>query len=127
MLRATLLLLFLLPSILFADPHPKFNPATVCLIEGEVASTRLFNYVTKPTPHRQLLLRTQNGGVTVDLGPAWYLESQGFTIMHGERLAVKGSVLKLKNSFFMIATCVRKGEQTYVLRNNSGKPIWRKR
>jgi len=126
-MRAILLSIFLLPTLLCANPFPHFNPATVRTFKGEISSVQSFGYVTRPTPHKQILLRTESGEVTVDLGPEWYLESQGIAVYPGEQIEIEGSLIKVNGTHFVIASSITQGNTTYKLREKNGLPVWRGR
>ena len=125
-MRTTLLTLFLLPTLLFGSAIPHFNPATVHTFKGEIASIRTFNYATRPTPHKQLLLRTPKGEIGIDLGPLWYLDSQGILMAPGEQIEVEGSLVKTNGTHYVIASSITQGKNTYQLRDKNGVPLWRK-
>ncbi len=126
-MRTALVALFLFPIFLIAHPYPLFNPATLQSFKGEIASVETFSYVTRPTPHKQILLRTPGAEITVDLGPEWYLESQGIYVAPGEEVEIEGSLIKVNDTFFVIASSITQDGVTYKLREKNGLPIWRGR
>ncbi len=121
-MRTFFLFLILLPSLLCAAP--RFNPSTVHTYTGTISSIQTFGYITRPTPHKQILLRTLHGEVTVDLGPEWYLEAQGITLFPGEEIVVEGSLIRVNGVYFVIASTLTKGDIMYHLRDKNGRPHW---
>lgn len=85
-------------------------------LKGEIVSMQTFNYATQPTPHKYILLRMPKGElVGVDLGPAWYLASQGITLFSGEEIQIEGTFQRIEGKPFVIATSLKKGEILYKL------------
>lgn len=117
---------FLLPILLVANPFPHFNPNTVQTFKGKISSIQQVGYATRPTPHTQLLLRTQKGEISVDLGPEWYIHSEGIVVIPGQQVTIEGSLLVLDGAHFVIASSITIGNQTYLLREKDGRPLWRK-
>jgi hypothetical protein len=71
-----------------------------------------------------LTLATEAGAVSVHLGPAWYVEHQDTKIEPKDRVAVKGSRVTFDGKPAIIAAEVHKGEETLMLRDASGIPLW---
>ncbi len=126
-MRTLFLSLLLLPTLLIAKPFPHFNPATVHQFEGEVLSVQTFGYITRPSQHKQVILRTQNGEITVDVGPDWYLESQGLVLSPGDKITVEGSLIKVNGTHFVIASSLKTEDILFKLRDKNGRPVWRRR
>ncbi|MCH9626563.1 MAG: hypothetical protein S4CHLAM2_01850 [Chlamydiales bacterium] len=126
-MRTLFLSLLLLPTLLIAKPFPYFNPSSVRTFHGEVLSVQTFGYITRPSQHKQVLLRTQNGEITVDVGPDWYLDAQGVVLTPGEKITVEGSLIKVNGTRFVIASSLTTDEMTYKLREKNGHPVWRGR
>lgn len=117
---------FILSSILFANPVPHFNPKTVRVFNGKISSVQTFGYATKPTPHKQIILRTMEGEIAVDVGPVWYLDAQGITLMPEGEVEVEGSVIRFNGNYFVIASSITQGGVTFKLREKNGLPVWRR-
>jgi hypothetical protein len=72
-----------------------------------------------------LVLRTSNREViSVHLGPDWYLERQDISIEPKDRIEVVGSRVTFANTPTIIAAEVKKGNETLVLRDKTGFPVW---
>lgn len=73
----------------------------------------------------RVTLRPPDGDriVEVELAPGWYLEQNGLRFEPGDRIAVEGTTRT--ESGVLVATRVRKGANTVLLRNASGEPLWR--
>jgi hypothetical protein len=62
--------------------------------------------------------------VPVHLGPAWYVERQGFAMSPDDALDITGSRVVVDGSAAVIARKIVKGDQEIVLRDESGAPEW---
>ena len=72
-------------------------------------------------------LLVRSGGsdpISVHLGPAWFIDSQGFTIRPGDTVEITGSRVVLDGAPILIArTVVRDGNELAV-RDEQGWPRW---
>lgn len=123
-MRVILLSLFLFPILLFANPVPHYNPETVRVFEGKISSVQTFGDVTRPTPHKQILMRTLQGEVVVDLGPVWFIELQDINLYPGEQVKVVGSLIKIEGTRYVIASSITINNNTVKLREANGLPVW---
>jgi hypothetical protein len=101
-----------------------YDPQTVQTINGTVAS------VDKAMPLRgmsagiHLMVKTDKGALRVDLGPEWYIQRLDTKIDKGDQVEVKGSMVKIDGKEALIASEVKKGDETLVLRDSAGIPAW---
>ncbi len=101
-----------------------YNPATVETISGVVES------VSKITPFKgmrygiHIVLKTEKEDISVHLGPGWYIEGLDMKIDKGDKLEVKGSRVKVADKEAIIASEVKKGDYTLILRDSAGIPAW---
>jgi hypothetical protein len=101
-----------------------YNPQTVETVSGKVVM------VDKVTPMKgmssgiHLVLSTDKGDVSVHLGPAWYIDRQDTSVKAGDTVEVKGSRVEIAGKPVVIAAEVKKGDETLMLRDESGIPLW---
>lgn len=101
-----------------------YNPATVETLSGTVES------VDKVTPMKgmhsgvHVMLKTDKEMVSIHLGPEWYVERLDMKIEKGDTIGVKGSRVTFAGKPAIIASEVKKGDITLVLRDNNGFPAW---
>jgi hypothetical protein len=101
-----------------------FDPKTVETVSGEVVS------IDKITPMRgmsygiHLMLKTDNGTISVHLGPGWYIENQDVKLAVKDRIEVKGSRITFDGKPAIIAMEIKKGGETLTLRDADGFPLW---
>jgi hypothetical protein len=71
-----------------------------------------------------LVLKTDKDSVEVHVGPTAYLAEKGITLAKGDRLEILGSRVTIDNETFLIARQIKKGSNTWTLRDASGRPAW---
>jgi len=69
-------------------------------------------------------VKTDKESVSVELGPDWYVEKQPVRIQAKDRIEVRGSRVMVQGKPAIIASEVRKGDQSLVLRDANGIPAW---
>lgn len=104
-----------------------YSPNTIETIHGDVVS------VDKTTPGRgmsygvHLVVKSEDETLSVRLGPVWYMENQGFTIKPDDKVEIKGHIISDRGEPAIIASEIKKGDETLKLRDESGIPFWRGR
>ncbi|MBT8764315.1 hypothetical protein KFV02_10255 [Desulfohalobiaceae bacterium Ax17] len=83
----------------------------VITISGEVTS------FTPPVA----VLKTQEGEVSLRLGPIWFWQQKGYVLKPGEKVDVQG--YKFNN--LLIPVKIKTAQQEIVLRDQYGFPVWR--
>ncbi len=103
-----------------------YDAQTVTTVKGGVESLG-----TMP-PGRQTkgairgaLLKTEEGNITVYLGPDWYLDQQKISLKVGDQLEVTGSKITLGEKPCVIAKDLKVDGKTITLRDDKGVPVWR--
>jgi hypothetical protein len=71
-----------------------------------------------------LVLKTEKEALNVHLGPTAYLAEQKIVIAKGDALEILGSRVTVDNETFLIAKRIKKGDNTWTLRDASGRPAW---
>lgn len=118
------LIFCLSPLCAQTNDFPHFNPNTIEVFQGEVVSIQKFNMVNRPVPVVQIILRTEKCEIPVEIGPQWYIEFQGFTIVPKDRLEITGSIITLNNREIMIAQKLKRGSLALQLRDEEGASLW---
>lgn len=101
-----------------------FDPTTVETISGEVQKVEKIAPMRKMGAGIHLLVKTPKETVPVHLGPEWFMERLDAKIERGDKVEVKGSRIKLEGKPAIIASEVKRGDETLVLRDDSGVPVW---
>jgi hypothetical protein len=100
-----------------------YDLKTVETVSGEVVS------VDKITDRGMgygvsLTLKTDKGTILVYLGPGWFLEKQDLTFAPKDRVEITGSQIAFQGKPALIASQVKKGDQSLKLRDPAGIPAW---
>jgi hypothetical protein len=124
---------FLMISIvLLAGPHLAqaqiYGFQTLTTIEGKVERIQYLPTIgpgglPEGGTSVAVVLKTDQGSITIYLGPPWYLSQQKFSINAGDILRVIGSRAPL-SSAAMIAREVTKNGMILRLRDEQGFPVW---
>jgi hypothetical protein len=101
-----------------------YDPKTVETIEGKVLS------IEKTTPAKNrgygvhLMLQTSKETISVDLGPAWFIDKQTPRIEANDTITVTGSCVTIDGKPAIIAAQIKKGNEVLKLRDDNGVPAW---
>ena len=106
----------------------EWDPKTVTTVKGQVEDLGSYGMTGwKAMPGMQvhgLLLKTDKGNITVQLGPPAYVRKQGFDLKQGDSLEVTGSQVTRDGQPLLLAAQVKKDGQTLKLRDEQGVPLW---
>jgi hypothetical protein len=102
---------------------PKYDPHTETKMKGTVEEVKL---PPKESEKEILHLLVKNGTEPVDvyLCPKSFLEEMGVGFSKGDEIAVTGSKVKQDGADLVLAREVVKGNDTLVLRDDKGNPVW---
>jgi hypothetical protein len=131
--RMRKILELLMVSIIFlagpvwAQPHI-YGMQNLTTIEGKVERIQYFptlgpGGIPGGGTSLGVVLKTNQGSITIHLGPPWYLSRQNFSINAGDNLRVIGSRAPL-SSAAIVAREVTKNGMTLKLRDRQGVPVW---
>lgn len=74
-----------------------------------------------------LMLKTQDGTLTVIVGPSRFIADKGFSFAKDDQIEVTGSKLKYQGKDEILAREIKKGDKLLTLRNAQGVPEWSRR
>jgi sporulation protein YlmC with PRC-barrel domain len=107
------------------DYARKFDPNTVTTMKGTVQSVGFFTPQRGAHAGERLRVRTDDGKtITVHLGPRSYLHQQNVSFKKGDQIEVTGSRADIAGREVILASHLKKGDQTIQLRDDKGKPLW---
>ena len=113
---------------LAAQPANVFNPDTVARYEGTVLSVQEVAPGTGVVPGLYALLKTENGNMSVRLGPVTYLQQLGFKLEPYDHLEIMASqVTTVQDRPALVATKVKVGDRIIALRDPKGADVWSKK
>ena len=71
-----------------------------------------------------LTVKTEKEALEVHVGPTAYLTEKGITLAKGDTLEILGSRVTIDKEPVVIARQIKKGDNTWTLRDASGRPLW---
>jgi hypothetical protein len=109
-----------------APAMPPYDPATEITLTGSVSEV---TFPESPMGWKGVHLKLTAGDSvrSVHLGPAAYLEDQGFSFAADDRIQVTGSQVKCQGEDALLAREVVIGERRLILRDETGRPRWARR
>ena len=72
-----------------------------------------------------VMLKTDKETFEVHLGPVHYLKEQKVDLAKGDAIEVSGARMTMGGRHVILAREIRKGDQTWTLRDADGRPHWR--
>jgi hypothetical protein len=118
------LAIFLCSGLSAAQAHPpKYDPATETKLKGVVEDLRLPpKGQEKDAVH--LLIKNGDDMIDIYLCPKSFMDDMGVTFSKGDAVEVTGSKVKPDGVDLILARAVVKGQDTLVLRDDKGNPVW---
>jgi hypothetical protein len=103
-----------------------YDPKTVETLSGEVMSVeKVARRGRGSAGGIHVMLKTDKETIAVHLGPSWYLQEH-LPIAAKDHIEVRGSRVTYRGHPAIIAAEVKKGDQTLKLREDDGRPLWRR-
>jgi len=101
-----------------------YDSKTVETVSGEVVSVDKVTPVKGMSYGVHLTLKTDKETVSVHLGPGWFIQNQDIKIEPKDKVDVTGSRVTFDGKPALIASEVKKGDETLKLRDENGSPVW---
>ena len=101
-----------------------YNPNKLETLNGEVVSVDSHTSRRGVSQGVHLLVNIGKETVEVHLAPSWYLKNQDFEITPEDKIAITGSKIDINGEQAIIASQIKKGNQTLILRDENGFPLW---
>ena len=107
-----------------SDPNtPKYDAQTETKMKGTIEDITL-----PPSGHEKDIVHLvlKNGADTIDvyLCPKSFLDDMGVAFTKGEEITVTGSKIKAGDASLVLAKQAERGNDTLVLRDDKGNPVW---
>jgi hypothetical protein len=86
--------------------------------------------VNKITPMKgmsygiHLLVKTGKETISVHLGPSWFMDKQKVKINPKDKVIITGSRITYQGNPAVIASEIKKGNETIIFRDKNGYPVW---
>jgi sporulation protein YlmC with PRC-barrel domain len=102
-----------------------FNAQTVSTFDGTIKKVASFVPEEGAEAGLKLKIQTQDGRtLVVHAGPQQHYLQQKVRFRKGDRISVTGSRTWVEQKNVILASQVRKGEETFRIRDSQGKPAW---
>jgi hypothetical protein len=101
-----------------------YNVNTVETIIGKIVSLDKITPLKGMSYGIHLLVKTGKDTISVHLGPSWYIDKQKIKINLKDKVTVTGSKIAYQGSPAIIASEIKKGDNTITLRDKNGYPVW---
>ena len=105
----------------------RYDLSNIETLEGEVVSVDSYTSRRGVSQGVHLLVNTGKETVEIHLGPSWYLEERDFEFVPEDKIAITGSRININGEPAIIASQIKKGNATLILRDENGFPLWRGR
>jgi hypothetical protein len=111
-------------------PHggPMYDVKTETTITGTVESVEtvagMGGHGHRAMGGTHLVLKTDKETFAVHVGPTAYLTGKGIALAKGDVLEIVGSRVSIDAEPVVIARQIKKGTDTWTLRDASGRPVW---
>ncbi len=100
---------------------PKYDKTAELTVKGSVEEVKQAGDADRDT---HLMLRTDKGVVEICLCPAKFLSALDLNFQKGDTLQVTGAKAKDADAEVILAREIIKGDNTLVLRDKDGGPVW---
>lgn len=102
---------------------PTYDPKTETTITGIIQEVKEI-----PGPGRStgthLVVKAGTEVVDIRVGPTWYLKQQKYAFAKDDQIEVMGSKVKYEGADVIVARQIKKGDNTWTLRDKQGIPLW---
>ncbi len=114
--------LVLAVPLAFAQSGHKYDKASEVKVKGSVEEVK---QAASPEKDTHLMIKTDKGLVEICLCPAKFLSALDMNFQKGDELEVTGAKAKDDaQTEVILAREIVKGENTLVLRDKDGSPVW---
>lgn len=100
-----------------------YDPKTETTITGVIQEVKEIAGPGRSTG-THLVVKAGKEVVDIHVGPTWYLKQQKYAFAKDEQIEVTGSKVKYEGADVIIARQIKKGDDTWTLRNKQGVPLW---
>jgi len=102
---------------------PKYDLQAETKIKGDVDEVKLFTLGTRKD-FVELVVKNGESKIEVYVCPKPFQDEMAITITKGDTLTITGAKAKHEDSDVILAREVVRGQDTFLLRDNKGNPIW---
>ena len=107
---------------------PMYDVNTETTIKGTVESVGIVTGAgsrgRRALGGTHLTVKTEKEMLEVHVGPTAYLAEKAITLAKGDTLEILGSRVTIDKEPVAIAEQIKKGDNTWTLRDSAGRPMW---
>ncbi len=120
-----LVLLAVAPCLSASKPAgPKYDPATEVKIKGVIAEVKDFECPVSGGIGAHITLKAGDKNVLVHIALSKFLKDYEMSFAKGEEIEVLGSKVMMDGEEVILAREITRGQNTFMFRDNKGKPLW---
>jgi len=101
-----------------------YAPTSEQTMHGWVVETKDFECPVTGTVGSHITVKNESASIEVHLAPASFMKQYEIKIHKGDNVTVVGSKITFEGKSALIAKSIAIGQDTYVFRDQSGKPLW---
>ncbi len=102
-------------------PEPKYDLQTETQIKGTVEELKVPD---KAKENMHVILKSTDASIDITLCPKSYLDDMGISLAKGDEIALLASKIKDDAGEVVLARELKKGNDTLILRDAKGNPVW---
>lgn len=102
---------------------PKYDLKAETKINGAVEETKLLEFATRKD-FVELVIKSNEGKVVVYVCPKPFQDELGISFTKGDAITITGAKVKQDESEIILARELVKGQDTILLRDDKGTPVW---
>lgn len=103
---------------------PMYDPGTEATLQGTVEEVKAVTSM-RGMQGTHLMLKTESETIEVHLGPSAFMKEKNVELAKGDAVQVVGSRVTIAGADALLAREIRRGDDTWTLRDQSGRPLWR--
>jgi len=103
--------------------RPIYDPKSEVTVTGAIQEVKLVAGPDRSTG-THLILKTETGVADIHVGPNWYLTQQKYVLAKSDQIDIVGAKVNFRGADVIIARQIKKGENTWALRDERGRPLW---
>jgi uncharacterized protein YdeI (BOF family) len=109
-----------------AAGSPKYDSQTETKTKGVIEEIKTFA-LGKRSDYTELMVKSGNDTLQIYLSPKPFEDEMGISFAKGDEVSVTGCKIKEADADVILAREVVKGTDTFMFRDDKGKPVWDER
>jgi uncharacterized protein YdeI (BOF family) len=109
-----------------SNGSPKYDAQTEMKTKGTVDEIKTFSLGNRKD-YTELIIKSGADSLQIYLSPKPFQDEMGISFAKGDEVAVTGSKIKQEEADVILAREIIKGTDTFMFRDDKGKPVWDER